>query len=144
MTTLIAIILMSIFIFLSGIHIYWAFGGEWGNGAVIPTKNDDVKAIMPGVIPTIIVASGLLGFAFVVFMSLVKSELILSIWLEMILNYGLWVISGIFIIRAIGEFNYVGFFKKYKHTKFGQNDTKYYSPLCLTIGLLALLLELYK
>jgi hypothetical protein len=144
MTTLIAIILMSIFIFLSGIHIYWAFGGEWGNGAVIPTKNDDVKAIMPGVIPTIIVASGLLGFAFVVFMSLVKSELILPIWLEMILNYGLWVISGIFIIRAIGEFNYVGFFKKYKHTKFGQNDTKYYSPLCLTIGLLALLLELYK
>lgn len=96
---------------------------------------------MPGVLPTLIVALGLLEIGFFI---LIKSRLILfniPLWLD---NYGLWIIAGIFILRAIGEFNYVGFFKKIKQTKFGKNDTKYYSPLCLTIGILTLLMELKK
>ncbi len=86
-------------------------------------------------------ALGLLGIGLFI---LIKSGFILfniPLWLD---NYGLWIIAGIFILRAIGEFNYVGFFKKIKQTKFGQNDTKYYSPLCLTIGILTLLMELKK
>ncbi|WP_281635816.1 DUF3995 domain-containing protein [Flavobacterium marginilacus] len=47
-------------------------------------------------------------------------------------------------MRAIGDFNYVGFFKKIKLAKFGKNDTKYFSPLCLIIGILTLILELIK
>jgi hypothetical protein len=62
-------------------------------------------------------------------------------WLS---KYGLWTIAVIFTLRAIGDFNYVGFFKKIKHTKFGKNDTKYFSPLCLTIGILTIILELTK
>jgi hypothetical protein len=87
------------------------------------------------------VALGLLGIGLFI---LIKSGFILfniPLWLD---NYGLWIIAGIFILRAIGEFNYVGFFKKIKQTKFGQNDAKYYSPLCLTIGILTLLMELKK
>lgn len=61
----------------------------------------------------------------------------IPVWLE---NYGLWIVVGIFIVRAIGDFKYVGFFKKIKHTAFGQNSTKYYSPLCLIISILILLL----
>lgn len=144
MTTVIEIILIAIFLFLSGIHIYWGFGGQWGNGAVIPTKDDNVKVMMPGIIPTFIVALGLLGFGFVIFLNIVDLDFKIPILLNIISKYGLWIIAGIFILRAIGEFNYVGFFKKYKHTKFGQNDTKYYSPLCLTIGILTLILELNK
>ncbi|WP_222439555.1 DUF3995 domain-containing protein [Spirosoma utsteinense] len=37
---------------------------------------------------------------------------------------------------------YVGFFKKIKHTPFGKNDTRYYSPLCLLIGVLTLVVVL--
>ncbi len=55
-----------------------------------------------------------------------------------------WLIASIFIIRAIGEFNYVGFFKKIKYTQFGRNDTKYYSPLCLIIGILTIIIDLNK
>jgi hypothetical protein len=144
MITIISTILIVIFLFLSGLHFYWGFGGEWGNGAVIPTKNDDTKVIMPGVIPTFIVAFGLLGFAIVIVMNAVTLDFKLPLWLDIIRKYGLLFIAVIFTLRAIGEFNYVGFFKKYKQTKFGQNDSKYYSPLCLTIGILALLLELIK
>jgi hypothetical protein len=144
MTTIIAILLFLIFLFLSSIHIYWGFGGQWGNGAVIPTKDDNVKVMMPGVLPTFIVAFALLGFGLVVLMNVVELDLKLPLWLDIVHKYGLWVIANIFILRAIGEFKYVGFFKKYKQTKFGRNDTKYYSPLCLTIGILTLILELNK
>ena len=144
MTTLIAITLILIFLFLSGIHMYWGFGGQWGNDAVIPTKDNNVKVMVPGIIATFIVALGLLGFGAVVFVNIIESDLNIPFRLDIFRNYGLWVIASIFILRAIGEFNYVGFFKKYKKTKFGQNDTKYYSPLCLIIGILTIILELNK
>jgi hypothetical protein len=133
-----SIILILIFVFLSALHVYWAFGGRWGSGAVIPTKDDHTKPTMPGAVPTLIVALGLLSFGGIVWMNMAAFNFTLPLWLDPVRQYGLWVIAGIFTLRAVGEFNYVGFFKKYKHTKFAINDTKYYSPLCLVIGVLAL------
>lgn len=144
MATVIAAILIITFLFLSGIHIYWALGGSWGKGAIIPTRSDNIKAMRPGVIPTLVVAFGLLSFAVVIFLKSIGLDFKTVFWHNLVHEYGLWIIAGIFILRAIGEFNYVGFFKKYNQTKFGQNDTKYYSPLCLVIGVLTILLELTK
>lgn len=141
MLILIAIILFLIFLFLSGLHVYWAFGGRWASQAVIPTKNDDTMVAMPGVWPTMIVAAGLLGFGLLVLIKCGLLNVILPQWLGL---YGLWVVAGIFIFRAIGEFNYLGFFKHYKQTAFAKNDTKYYSPLCLLIGVLTLILQFYS
>lgn len=140
--TVIAIILFLIFLFISSIHFYWAFGGKWGSNAVIPTKSDNnTKVLNPTILPTLIAAFGLLGFGF---FTLIISGLIhfyIPLWLY---KLGLWIITCIFTLRAIGDFNYVGFFKKIKRTKFGENDTKYFSPLCLTIAILALILGLNK
>jgi hypothetical protein len=55
-------------------------------------------------------------------------------------DLGMWIIVLTFLIRAIGDFNYVGFFKKQKKTIFGKADTKFYTPLCLTIAILAFIL----
>ncbi len=142
MTTIIAIVLMVIFLTISGVHVYWGFGGQWGNGAVLPTKDDQIKVMMPGIFPTFLVAFGLLGFGIIVILNITELDVEIPTWLNIIRTYGLWVIACIFLLRAIGEFNYVGFFKKYKHTKFGQNDTKYYSPLCLIIAILSIILAL--
>jgi magnesium-transporting ATPase (P-type) len=139
MTTIIAMILFLIFLFISLIHFYWAFGGTWGSDSVLPTKENKEKVLNPSALPTVIVALGVLGFGLIV---LIKSRLLalsLTSWLN---KYSLWIIAGIFILRAIGDFNYVGFFKKIKETKFGKSDTKYFSPLCLLIGILILILEL--
>ncbi len=39
---------------------------------------------------------------------------------------------------AIGLcFRYVGFFKRVRGTRFAEMDTRYYSPLCLTLSVLA-------
>jgi glucan phosphoethanolaminetransferase (alkaline phosphatase superfamily) len=142
MTTIIATILFLIFLFISAIHFYWAFGGKWGSDSVLPTKDDNhTKVLNPSIIPTLIVAFGLLGFGLFI---LVMSGLISFKTPQGLNNYGLWIIASIFTLRAIGDFNYVGFFKKIKETKFGKNDTKYFSPLCLTIGILTIILELTK
>ena len=141
MNTLIAVFLFLIFLFLSTMHFYWAFGGRWGSQAVFPTTDDSIKPKMPGVLATIIVAVALLLMG----LFILSQTAVFNITIPLSINkYGLWFLVAIFIIRAIGEFNYLGFFKKIKHTKFGYNDTKYYSPLCLLIGILIIILALNK
>lgn len=138
MKLLLSIPLFSVFLFLSGIHFYWGLGGKWGIQATVPTKIDNEKMMNPGFIACFVVAFGLLGFGLLV---LIKANLLKISLPSWILNYGMWIVASIFILRAFGDFNYVGFFKKVKSTEFGQKDTKYYSPLCLLIGILALLLQ---
>jgi hypothetical protein len=141
MASLISIFLFLIFLFLSLIHIWWGFGGEWGKDAAIPTKNHNIKIMSPGSLPTFIIALGLLALgAFI----LVKAKFLNISIPPFFDKYGLWIIAIIFLLRTIGEFKYVGFFKKIKQTKFAKNDTKYYSPLCLTIVILTIILELNK
>ncbi|VTP99572.1 MULTISPECIES: DUF3995 domain-containing protein [Sphingobacterium] len=133
-----SILLILIFLFLTAIHVYWGFGGRWGSSAVFPTKDDSIKPVMPGPIPTFTVALGLFVFGLIVFLNLI--DLDLPPWLDILRKYGIWAIIVIFLVRAIGDFRYVGFFKKYRNTKFGKNDTKYYSPLCMLIGILGIII----
>ena len=142
MIPLIAIILILIFLFLSAIHIYWVLGGKRGSGAVIPTRDNHTKVMMPGMVPTLAVALGLLFFGTVVFLNSFEVNAGDIPGIGLIRKYGLGVIAGIFILRAVGDFNYVGFFKKVRNTAFARNDTRYYSPLCLLIGILSVILEL--
>lgn len=144
MTTIIAILLFLIFLFLSGIHFYWGFGGKWAYGAVIPTTSDNVKVMHPSVFSTFVVALGLLAFGLIALMNGVTLSIEFPSWSKVIFDYGLWVVAGIFALRAIGDFNYVGFFKKNRQTNFAQNDTKYYSPLCLIIVILVMLLAVLR
>ncbi|HEY5325913.1 MAG TPA: DUF3995 domain-containing protein [Mucilaginibacter sp.] len=139
MKILITYILSLIFLFLALIHIYWAFGGKGGSAATVPTKADNKLIIKPGLFDCLFVAMALLSFgAFF----LIKSGIILFGLPGWLFHYGLWAIAALFLLRAIGEFRYFGFFKKIKTTKFGKMDTKYYSPLCFVIGVLAIILEI--
>ena len=139
MKILVAIILSFIFISLAVLHIYWGFGGKNGSAATIPTKENNKAVINPGPIDCFAVGIALLGFCMFV---LIKGEIILLSLPGWLLNYGLSVIAALFLLRAVGEFKYVGFFKKIKTTRFGEMDSKYYSPLCLVIGGLCVILEM--
>ena len=139
MKILIASLLSLIFLFLAVIHIYWGFGGKSGSAASIPTKENNKPVLKPRAIDCFFVAIVLLSFGIFV---LIKGGIILFALPVWLLNYGLLFTAAIFLLRAVGEFRYVGFFRKIKTTKFGQLDTKYYSPLCLIIGVLSILLAL--
>lgn len=129
----------AIFAFISGIHVYWAIGGKWASDAVLPTKSDGTLMLNPGLMSTLVVAGGLLIFALLTLGNLG----IWDTWLSRkVIHISNWFIVGIFFLRAIGDFNYVGFFKQTKGTLFAQNDTKIYSPLCVVIGVISLIINL--
>ena len=122
-----------ILVSLGVIHFYWAFGGKFLLDSAIPTQ-DGKKLLNPGVFLTFLVGFMLLGCAFVVLE--IKSEDNIYIYLN-------WAIATLFGIRAIGDFNMVGFFKKIKHTKFALYDTKYFSPLCFGISVSLMILLIF-
>jgi len=137
--TILSLILFLIFLVLSAFHFYWFFGGIWGLDKVFPTKSDTSETLAIPKFATLIVAFGLLAFGM---LYLMKSGLI-SFQIPQVLNsFAYWIIPAIFILRAIGEFNYVGFFKKVRHTKFAKADSKLFSPLCLGIGLIGIIIQL--
>ena len=106
---ILSIILFLTFTVLGGFHFYWIFGGQWGLKSAIPSKNNVASTLAIPKFATLIVGSALVLFGFIY---LKKSGLVtfpLSNWLT---YYGCWFIPYIFILRAIGEFNYIGFFKK--------------------------------
>jgi hypothetical protein len=132
MTTL---ILIAIFTILSGLHIYWAFGGKWGLAATFPVLKEGKEIRNPGLLPTLIVALGLAAFALFYVWTLGWVALPFSAQTKTVIG---WIIPSIFLLRAIGEFKYVGFFKRVKGSPFAFWDTRLFSPLCLLIAVLAM------
>ena len=139
MITILSLVLFIVFVLLSSIHFYWLFGGKWGLKQVIPTKNDTENFRPPPKFATLVVAITLMLFGLVY---LIKSGLVdiqIPLWIA---RYCYWIIPLIFILRAIGEFNYVGFFKKVRNTDFAKADSKWFSPLCLIIGIIGIAIQL--
>ncbi|MDY7394845.1 DUF3995 domain-containing protein [Aureibaculum sp. 2210JD6-5] len=90
------------------------------------------KKIDSGIVALVLTAFG--------FFYLIKTNLITVNIPSWILTYGTWIIPAIFLLRAIGDFKYIGFFKRVKSTDFAKLDTKFFSPLCLTISTLGILI----
>jgi Protein of unknown function (DUF3995) len=125
---------------ISGIHFFWAFGGRWGAAAAIPTNAEGKTMLKPDIFATLVVAFGILAMALLHLEKVQNLGLPIPTWIN---AYGLKIIAGIFLLRAIGDFRYVGFFKKIKETKFADLDTKYYSPLCLLLSINAFVTAIY-
>lgn len=136
-----ALILFVIFLALSIVHLYWGLGGKWKINEAVPANENGRKTLKTGPLSCFLVALGLLGFAFFVLDSAKILSIPLPNWISI---NGLWIIAVIFILRAVGDFRYIGFFKKIHHTPFARKDSKIYSPLCLTIGILCILLALLR
>ena len=136
---LLAIILFLIFTVLGAFHFYWLLGGLLGLKKAIPTKGATANTFAIPKIATLFVGLVLVSFGL---MYLLKTGLITIDIPDWLTTYGYWFIPVIFILRAIGEFNYVGFFKKIKNTEFAKADSKVFSPLCLGIGIVGIVIQL--
>lgn len=127
---------------ISGLHFYWAFLSYIGqkpfeSSIAIPEINGKA-AFTPSTFATIIVALWLLVFAKLSGFNLVPG---ISVqYFSPVIPWGNLAIAILFLIRAIGDFHYVGFFKKIKGTKFAKNDSSYYSPLCMLISICAFII----
>jgi hypothetical protein len=132
-------ILLSILLIVLGIiHFNWGIGGEFGFSESLPTKENGERVLNPKKIHSTIVGIGLTAFGI---FYILKSGLIEYNFSEWIMQYVGWVIPIIFLLRAIGEFKYIGFFKSVKSTEFAKLDYKLFSPLCLIIGIIGIIVQ---
>lgn len=136
-----SILLSIVFIALGLLHFNWVVGGQFGFAESLPTKITGERVLNPKKTDSLIVGLALtvFGFFYILDAGVIGHNLPTRF-----IQYAGWIIPAIFILRAIGDFRYVGFFKSVKTTAFGKLDTKFMSPLCLAIGILGLIIQLAK
>jgi hypothetical protein len=130
-----AIVAALIFVALSALHVYWAFGGSGVRTAVIPTV-DGRPTLKPSMSATLVVAF-LLALSALILVAAVSGWA--PTWL---FRLGAAGIGLVLLARAVGDFRTVGFFKRVRDTDFARNDTRYFAPLCLFLGLAAAIVAL--
>ena len=129
-----AAILVSIFAGLALLHFYWATGRSGSLAGTVPTASGR-PLFSPGPLACIAVGSALVLAAVACGVRAGWLLNALPAWLS---QAGVWGLAGVFGLRAIGDFHYVGFSKRVRDSVFARRDTWLYSPLCVLISLLAI------
>ncbi|EED97374.1 conserved hypothetical protein [Burkholderia multivorans CGD1] len=113
------------------VHVYWACGGRRGKRAAIP-EHDGVPLLHPSTAGTCTIAAALLAAACVV---AARAGWVWPGRYPGASGIAIVVLALLFAVRAVGDFRYVGFFKRIRGSRFARMDTLYYSPLCATLAL---------
>lgn len=124
---------------LSFLHIYWGFGGRWAFAASIPHKPGESPRL-PGPVACLAVAAALLAASY----ACLALAFALPFQIERsLVRHGVLGVAVVFALRTLGDFHYVGLFKRVVGTEFATRDTKLYTPLtaslAVAMGLLWLL-----
>ena len=138
--TVAGVALGAVFGILAALHVCWAFGAAWGAGVAVP-EIDGRPKFVPSRAATLAVAAALAAAAIVV---LARADLVLRSVPNRISQSAAAVLGTVFVLRAIGDFGVMGFFKSARRTRFAVWDTWLYSPLCLVLGLGTLWLALAR
>ncbi len=133
-----ALVVCATLTLIAVVHFYWAAGGSVGKAGSLPSK-DGRPTLSPGPVSTALVGVILLGMAAVVGST---AGLAPSLLPHNALRAASAVLALVFAARAVGEFNYLGFFKRIRGSVFATRDTYFYSPLCLLLAILIALVTL--
>lgn len=119
---------------LSVLHVYWGLRGEFGRSAAIPEVEGrplflPTPAACFAVAALLAVAVGLL---------LIGGRYLPDLGPRWLGTVGPLAVGVVLVARAVGDFKYVGFFKRVHGSRFAVLDSRYFSPLCLALGLGAL------
>jgi hypothetical protein len=126
---------------LSDLHVYWALGGGWGGAAAIPTRPGGPPLFAPSGAGTLAVAAALAVAAYLV---LVRGGLARPVGPALLYAAGAWGLDLVFVACAVGDFRYVGLFKRVRGTPFAVRDDWLHVPLCAALGVAALYLALQR
>lgn len=131
--SVLAAALAALFVVLAAVHLYWAAGGGSALDGFVPT--DGGKPVLtPGPLASAAVGAALLAAALVV---ACRAGLVCAGLPGWMARIGIWVLAAVFAARAVGDFRYVGFFKRVRDTRFARRDTRLFSPLCAAIAVAA-------
>ena len=130
MPAIVTLVVVAVFVVLSLIHAYWAFGGRAGRAAAVPELGAR-PAFVPSALATFAVAVALALCAGIVAAS---AGIIIS---GVPATWSTWLafaLAAVLLTRAVGDFRLVGFFKRVRATRFARLDSLVYAPLCLVLA----------
>jgi hypothetical protein len=132
MLTYLALTGATLFALLALLHYAWAATGRVP-AAVIPTKRDGSPLFEPKRSESAVMGTVLLFAGFLVMQRGGVGPSVLPHWLRIIGTGG---IAFMMLMRGIGDRRYMGLLKSEKKTRFGQMDTRLYTPLVLLLALI--------
>ena len=142
MTPTFAVLLAVLLGLIAALHFYWAGGGSWGIDVAAPTKpgapapayRDGLPTFSLWAFATAVVAILLVAAALVPLGAVGVVDLPVP---EGFVRFSIWALAVVFLLRAVGEFTYVGLFKRVRGTRFAELDSRLYTPLCFVLSALA-------
>ena len=123
-----------VLLILAAIHVYWAIRGV-GTSAGVPSRRDGTPVFRPGRVSTLGVAVALFIAAMLV---VGRAQPAAAGASPLVARVGVWGVAAAFALRTVGEFRYVGLFKRVRGTPFAKWDTRLFTPLCAAIAIAAL------
>lgn len=121
-----ALLIAALFAALGALHFYWAAGGKAPGDAVLP-QMEGRPLFVPGRLATATV--GLLLWSAAALVAATANGFGAP-WSTRLC----YALAAVMALRAVGDFRYVGFFKRVRTGRFAALDTRYYSPLCLSLA----------
>lgn len=118
------------FVTLSLWHFGMALSPAGSMSSAVPSESGK-PLLMPSTKATVAVGGVLLLFGLLVAGTAGLIQVGLS---QQMLSWSSYALALGLLARAVGEFKYVGFFKRVRGTRFARLDTLVYSPLCLLLA----------
>jgi hypothetical protein len=115
---------------IGALHVYWATR-DTPTGGAVPTRPDGAPLFRPGRASTLAVAVALTVAAAIV---LVQGDVLRPVGPRTLYQVGAWAVAVVLLARAVGDFRYVGLFKRERGTRFARLDTRVYTPLCALLA----------
>lgn len=129
-----ALVVATVLAAIAVLHAYWGLVGLAGRSAALP-EVEGRPLFVPTRSACFGVASALLVAAFLLLVRGGYVALPRAPWLGVA---GSAAVGVVLVARAVGDFRYVGFFKRVRGSRFAVLDTRLFSPLCLALGVSAL------
>ncbi|MFN2425797.1 MAG: DUF3995 domain-containing protein [Candidatus Binatia bacterium] len=119
---------------LATVHFYWGLCCIDGRPMLVP-ELDGKPAYKPRNSDYLDVASALVLACVIV---AARGEVVHSPMPVAWTNTATFAVGAVLIARAIGDFRFVGFFKRVHDTRFAEWDTRLFSPVSLLLGVATL------
>ena len=131
MNTAVAVVVSVAFVALALWHFHMAFSPAGGVSGAVPSESGK-PLFVPSTRATLAVGFVLLVFALLVAATAGLIEVRVP---GRLLSWSSYALALGLLARAVGEFKYVGFFKRVRGSRFARLDTLLYSPLCLLLAI---------
>ncbi len=124
---------LSAFVSLSIMHLFWFLGGKTGLKFAFPNNSKHKKkTYSPGKMALLLYV---LLFLTMSLICIAQTDIVDGVFNQETIIWGNRVTGIIFMARALGSFQYVGFTKSMRGSEFAKLDTFMISPLCLAIAI---------